>query len=181
MNLGKISIRYASALYALAVEKKEQDKVYEQMKVLSQAFICVPNLTDALSNPMYSQENKIILLETACGGGKEINPLVKTFIEFVVRKGREEYMLFMAMSFLKIYRKEEKIVLGNIISTVELPEETINKIKRFITIKYRQHLELHTEIDKNIIGGFIMEVNNYRFDTSLRTKLESIKRSLIAD
>lgn len=179
MDLGKIANRYAGALYALAVEKKEQDPVYEQMKVLAQAFISVPDLTEALSNPMYSEENKIILLATACG--KKVNPLVQTFLEFVVRKGREEYMLFIAMSFLNIYRKEERIVIGNITSTVDLPRETIEKIKRFITVKYRQHLELHTEIDKNIIGGFIMEVDNYRFDASLKTKLESIKRSLIAD
>ncbi len=179
MDLGKIGNRYAGALYAIAVEKKEQDSVYEQMKVLSQAFISVPDLTEALSNPMYSDENKIVLLATACG--KKVNPLVQTFLEFVVKKGREEYMLFIAMSYLKIYRKEERIVIGNIISTVDLPQETIDKIKRFITVKYRHHLELHTEIDQDIIGGFIMEVNNYKFDASLKAKLESIKRSLIAD
>jgi F-type H+-transporting ATPase subunit delta len=176
MNEGRISIRYANALYALAVEKGAQEEVYAQMTTLAHSFIQLPKISEALSNPMYSAEQKINLLVTAAG--VKISALVKQFIEFVVAKGREEYMVFMSMSFQDIYRKNERIVEGKISSTVHLPEETLNRIVRFIKIKYRQKLELTTHIDHDLIGGFVMEVNNFRFDASLKTELANIQKNL---
>lgn len=176
MNEGKISIRYANAVYALAVEQGLQNEVYNEMRILSESFIRLPKITDALSNPMFSAEDKIKLLTTA--SGQTISAVMQQFIKFVVQKGREEYMVFISMSFQDIYRKKERMVLGKISSPVALPEETIKQIKRFITVKYRHHLDLHTEIDPSLIGGFVMEVSNYRFDASVKNELQRIQNEL---
>lgn len=172
MNEGKISIRYANAIYALAVEQGLQEEIYKQMCLLSDAFMALPQITEALSNPMYSNDDKVKLLSTACG--KDVSALMIQFIKFIVEKGREEYMVFISMSFQDIYRKKERIVRGRISSTVALPEEAINRIKRFITVKYRHHLDLVTELDSELIGGFVMEVNNFRFDASVKSELQRI-------
>lgn len=176
MNEGKISIRYANAVYALAVEQGIQDQIYKEMCILSESFIRLPKMTEVLSSPMFTAEDKVKLLTTACG--QKISALTLQFLKFVVEKGREEYMIFIAMSFQDIYHKKERIILGKISSTVPLPEETITRIKRFITVKYRHHLELQTEIDKDLLGGFVMEVSNYRFDASVKNELKRIQKQL---
>lgn len=179
MNEGKISIRYARALYTLALEKKMQEVVYKEMIQLSHSFMHLPKMSEVLSNPMFSPEDKIKLLITA--SGENISELTDQFIRFVVSKNREEYMIFMAMSFQDIYRKEERIVLGQISSPVHLPQEVVDRIKRYIKIKYRQKLELRTHIDHELIGGFVMEVNNYRYDASVLNELTNIKKRLLGD
>jgi F-type H+-transporting ATPase subunit delta len=178
MNLGKISIRYARALYTLAEEKELHHQVYQEMSTVADSFISLPQLTDALSNPMYSVSEKEKLLTTSAG--TQISPIMRQFIHFVIEKGREEFMLFIAMSYQDIYRKEQKIVLGKITSARQMNEESLARIKKYIAEHYDSNLLLTTHVDPAIIGGFVMEVNNFRFDVSVRTELQNIQKQMVS-
>ncbi len=178
MNEGRISIRYAGALYDMAFKQKSEQQVYQQLIVLTQAFFTVPELVEALSNPTYSKKQKLDLLITA--SGKNAPEALITFFEFVLSKGREPFMLFICMSYQDLYRKEQKMVVGELISAVEVSAKTIKKMTDFVQKKYNQQLDLITKIDPSIIGGFIFEVNNQRIDASIKAELRKIERSLSA-
>lgn len=173
MDEGKISGRYARALYDLAEEQGSHHQIYAEMETLSQAFLQFPNLTRTLSNPMHTQYEKRNLLEAAAG--VKVTPLLKEFFRFVIEKGREAYMVFISMSYQKLYREKQRIVRGKITSAVHLKEETIDKIKRLINKDFHSIIELSTEINPDIIGGFIFEVNNYLMDSSIKNRLKQIQ------
>lgn len=177
MDEGKISIRYAQALYALAEEKGLQVEIYECMETLSKAFIAVPDLTKGLSNPMHTRLEKLDLLITA--SRCKIESLLVDFFKFVLDKGREEFMVFIAMSYQKIYRQKERVVLGNIISATPLHEGSMDKIRLLVDKNFNASIELSSEVNPDIIGGFILEVDNYRMDSSVRTELELIRTALL--
>src|ERR1035437_660375 len=126
MNEGKISIRYARALYAMAVEKKSEKAVYDQIFTLSESFFALPGLAEALSNPIYTKKQKYDLMITA--SGKKTPKELEKFFEFVLEKDREEFLLFICMSFQDIYREEQKMVIGEIVSAVQLNDKAIQKI-----------------------------------------------------
>jgi F-type H+-transporting ATPase subunit delta len=178
MNEGRISIRYAAALFAFAVEKKCEDKVYEQIQVLSNSFFQIPALALALSNPTYTKQQKLDLLITA--SGKKIEKELNTFFEFVLDKGREDFLLFICMSFQDAYRKEKKLVVGEITSAVKVNEKAIKQITDFVKAKYDQKLELITKTDSSLIGGFVFEVNNQRIDASVKEALRQLEISMTA-
>ena len=178
MNLGKISIRYARALYDLAVEKGEQHDIYQQMCVVSDSFIHLPKLTEALANPMFSVDDKEKLLTTAAG--INISPVLTQFFKFVVEKGREEFMIFIAMSYQDIYRKAQKIVLGKIYSASPMNADSLARIKKYIADHYDSKLLFTTETDPSLIGGFIMEVDNFRLDVSVKSELKSIQKQILS-
>jgi len=179
MNEGKISGRYAHALYALAEEKGIQQEIYKQMITLSQAFLQIPELSKTLANPMHTTEEKLSLLITA--SGKNSSELLTDFFRFVIKKEREEFMIFIAMSYQDFYRKKQHIVLGKIISALPLKEESLTKIKKLVKDKFDSTIELTTEVEPSIIGGFVLEVDNYRMDSSIRTELENIQKELTRD
>ena len=52
MDLGTISSRYARALFSLAMEKKEETRVYDDMKMLKESFLLFPELKETLQNPI---------------------------------------------------------------------------------------------------------------------------------
>lgn len=58
MNIGKISVRYARALYALASEQGVEQQLFEQVQHLSEVFFKMPELSDALSNPLFGSDDK---------------------------------------------------------------------------------------------------------------------------
>ena len=58
MDTGRISARYAKALYEFAVENNKAEAIYESMKIVSNSFATVPELNKALVNPQVSKEKK---------------------------------------------------------------------------------------------------------------------------
>lgn len=179
MNEGKISIRYAQALYALAEEKNLQKEIYDSLERLSQAFFEVPELAGTLANPMHNRTEKLNLLITA--SASKLNSLLAEFFGFVIDKGREEFMVFISMSFQKIYREKERVVIGKITSALPLKDASIQKIRQLVDTQFSASIELSTEVEPEILGGFILEVDNYRMDSSIRTELEHIRTELLRD
>jgi F-type H+-transporting ATPase subunit delta len=179
MNEGKISVRYAQALYALAEEKKLQKDIYASMERLTQAFFEVPALARTLANPMHSRTEKLDLLITA--SACKPKSLLAEFFGFVIDKGREEFMVFISMSFQKIYREKERVVIGKITSAIPLKEASLTKIRHLVDQQFSASIELSTEVEPDILGGFILEVDNYRMDSSIRTELDNIRTELLRD
>ncbi|MBP5307152.1 MAG: F0F1 ATP synthase subunit delta [Paludibacteraceae bacterium] len=176
MNTGKISVRYARALYAAAQEQGCEETVFAQMQHLSEVFFQMPELAAALANPLFAGDEKVKLLLTA--SGSDVHPLLNQFFHFVVQKERESLFQFMVMSFLDIYRKEKDIVLGKIISAIELDDKVFERLKSFIRKKSGVEAVLSRQTDDKLIGGFVLEINNSRLDASVRTRLREIENHL---
>lgn len=180
MNTGKISTRYAAALYSLSKEQGMEEIVYEQMYELSEAMIALPSLSQALSSPMFSEKDKLSLLKTASGG--KPCALLEQFFNFVLSKKREAFVLFMSMSYQDLYRKDKNIVVAKVTTAVALQKATLSKVKALVTKLSRSNdVLLRSEVNKDIIGGYVLELNNYRMDASVKTKLNEIEQRLMAD
>lgn len=58
MDTGRISARYAKALYEYAVENNQDTAIYEEMKLVSESLFAVPEICKALLNPVISTEKR---------------------------------------------------------------------------------------------------------------------------
>ena len=70
MYIGVISMRYAKALLAYADEKGTEDTVYEEAGILADSFSRIPELRQALDNPVLPAETFI--------GNRRISASVKS-------------------------------------------------------------------------------------------------------
>ena len=176
MDLGVISVRYARALLKSAVEMKKEQQVYQEMQTLLKAYIDVPQLRTTIDNPMLEKEKKAELLHTACGG--QVTPLTRRFIALVLQEGRESTLQFMAASYITLYRKQKNITRGKLITAAAVSPETEEKMKRMVESRTQGTVEFQTEVNPDIIGGFILEYDTYRMDASVKNKLHSILNTL---
>jgi F-type H+-transporting ATPase subunit delta len=108
MYIGVISMRYAKALLAYADEKGTKDTVYEEAGILADSFSRIPELRQALDNPVLPAETKLKLICEAAGGGK-VSEELKRFVELVLEERREKFLQFMIMSYIDLYRKQKNI------------------------------------------------------------------------
>lgn len=176
MDLGIISVRYARALLKSALELKIEDKVYAEMQVLSHSFLEVPDLRTTIDNPMLSKDKKQKLLETACG--INITDLTRKFIALVLKEDREKTLQFMAASYISLYRKQKNIIRGKLTTATSVSTEMEKRMQQMVEGKTHGVVEFNTEVDPDIIGGFILEYDTYRMDASVRTKLHNILSEL---
>ena len=176
MDLGVISVRYARALLKAALADRQEDELYRDMQKLSQSFLEVPELRFTIDNPMLVKDKKQALLETACGPDASL--LAKRFIALVLKEDRGHALQFMAASYITLYRKHKNITRGKLITATSVSLEMKNRMKRLVENKTNGSVEFNTEVDKDIIGGFILEYDTYRMDATVKSKLRRIAAEL---
>ena len=176
MDLGVISVRYDRALLKVALAEKQEDKLYKEMQILYKSYLEVPELRTTIDNPMLAKEKKQKVLEIACGD--DITNLTKRFIDLVLKKDREFALQFMAASYITLYRKFKNITRGKLITAADVSLETVEKMKRMVENRTRGTVEFNTEVDKELIGGFVLEYDDYRMNASVKSKLRRILSDL---
>ena len=176
MDIGVISVRYARALLKSATDAKLEDQVYQEMTMVAKSYIDVPALRQTIDNPMLSKDKKQMLLETAAGGNP--SQLCRTFISLVLKEDRENVMQFMANSYITLYRKQKNVIRGKLTTAARVSVQTEQKMRQMVESQTNGIVEFESEINPDIIGGFILEYDTYRMDASVKTKLNTILTQL---
>ena len=176
MDIGVISVRYARALLKSATDAKIEQQVYAEMQQIAKSYIEVPQLRSTIDNPMLSKDKKEALLLTAAG--KEPSPLMKAFVQLVLKEDRESVMQFIANSYVTLYRQQKNVIRGRLITAAAVSPETEQKMRQMVESKTNGTVEFESQVNPDIIGGFILEYDTYRMDASVKTKLNSILQTL---
>ena len=176
MDIGVISMRYARALLKCATDQKQEDAVYQDMMTVAKSYLEVPALRHTIDNPMLSKDKKEALLIVAAG--EKNCQLTKAFIALVLKEDRENVMQFMANSYITLYRKQKNVIRGKLITAARVSAETEQKMRQMVESKTNGTVEFETEVNPDIIGGFILEYDTYRMDASVRNKLNNILNTL---
>lgn len=165
-------MRYARALLKASTEAKLEDKVYGEMSTLAQSYIDVARLRSAIDNPMLAAKKKKELLVAACGG--KVSDIMSKFLDLVLREGRESVLQFIANSFVTLYRQQKNIIRGSLTTAVAVSPQTEMKVRRMVEARTNGTVEFQTEVNPDIIGGFVLEYDTYRLDASVKSQLRSI-------
>ena len=176
MDIGVISVRYARALLKSATDVKIETDVYKEMQTLAKSFMEVPQLRQTIDNPMLSKDTKQQLLLTAVG--EKPCELTKAFISLVLKEDRENVMQFIANSYVTLYRQQKNVIRGRLITAAAVSPATEQKMRQMVESKTNGTVEFETEVNPDIIGGFILEYDTYRMDASVKSKLNSILQTL---
>ncbi len=176
MDIGIISTRYARALLKSAAGTEFESQVYQEMATVAKSYGEVPALRQTIDNPMLAKDKKQQLLETAVG--EHPSELTKAFIALVLKENRESLMQFIALSYVTLYRQQKNIISGKLITATVVAPATEQKMRQMVESKTNGTVEFETEVNPDIIGGFILEYDTYRMDASVKTKLNNILNTL---
>jgi F-type H+-transporting ATPase subunit delta len=177
MDTGRISARYAKALYEYAAETKKEKEIYEEMKFISDVFFHVPEFTRALDNPRIPSEKKRELLVTAAG--PDAPPEFVRFLDLIIKRKRESYLHFMSMVYQDIYRKMKGIVIGKLTTAQSVNSQQETRMKKMVAEKTGGEVDFVSDINPDLIGGFVLQIGTYQLDASLSNQLRNVKDSLL--
>jgi len=176
MDSGIISNRYAKAIFQYASALKEENRLREELGILSEQFRMLPLLSSVLDDPTVSPEVKVDVLTTAVG--KNSSNAYRQVIRIIVKNGRERYMRSIALMFDKVYRKEKNRVILKLITTEPASAEMKSKLVDLLQRDEKQ-VDFVAKTDDDIIGGFILEIEDRRLDASIRNQLNQLRLDLI--
>jgi len=175
MNESKISVRYARALFQSALEKKILDKVNQDMILISEVFK-IQETREFLSSPIIPPSKKEQIFHNILGSNVE--KITLSLIDLVVKNGRESFLPAIARVFIHETMKYKGITESVLTTAVKVDESVKNQIADLISKAFDTKVELEEVVDKDIIGGFILRIDDKYIDGSLKNKLRKIRKEL---
>lgn len=171
----RIPGRYAKSLLDLAIEKNQLEKVYEDMEWLQAVTRASREFTNMLKSPIINADTKNKVLDAVTKG--RVGELTKAFSRLLINKGRENFLPEIITSFIRQYKKHKDIHTVKLTTAVpasdELKRSIVNHVKKTMDLK---NIELQTEVDANIIGGFVLQTGDRLVDASVAYDLKAIAR-----
>jgi F-type H+-transporting ATPase subunit delta len=175
MNDSKISVRYSKALFESAVEKNILDKVNQDMLFISE--ICkLPEMKYLLSSPVIFPSRKTEILHKMFDGNVE--KITMSMIDLAVRNGRESFIPAIARVFVHNTMKYKGITKSLLTTAVKVDQGVKKQITDMIEKVFKTKVEMEETVDSDIIGGFILRVDDSFIDASLKSKLRKINKEL---
>ena len=84
----------------------------------------------------------------------------------------------MANSYITLYRQQKNVIPGRLITATTVSPETEQKMRKMVESRTNGTVEFVTEVNPDIIGGFILEYDTYRMDASVKAQLNNILNTL---
>ncbi|MFZ1703925.1 MAG: ATP synthase F1 subunit delta [Saprospiraceae bacterium] len=178
MSITRISSRYAKSLLDLAIERNEMDTVYQDMLLLKEMF-SNRDLYLLLKSPIVNATKKHSIFKTLFAD--KLSKTTNAFLDIVVTKGREQYLPEIVNEGIAQYKEIKKI------STVYLTTAEVLTAKQLEEIKAKllatnvtlDSIEFITKVDPNIIGGYIVQIGDNLYDSSVKYSLAQLRKEFL--
>lgn len=170
----RIATRYAKSLLDLARERGSLDAVTDNMRHF-QTSVKNADLHSMLKSPVISTDKKQKVLDALFG---DYNEMTTAFFRIVTGKRREEVLPDIANAYMDQYNLEQGISKLKVTSATPLEVSAIDAIKAKLLAGglITDNVELELAIDPEIIGGFVIEVGDKLFDSSVASQLTKLRK-----
>jgi len=166
---------YADALFGVAKDKGKLDVIREQLGQFADALSENKEMQLFFFSPYFSSAEKEQGLEKAVGGAE---PELLNFLELLLEKHRMPVLFRIRRNYESLWAKENKRLGVTVTSAVDLDPEIAKRIGSEIEEQTGNKVELESRVDPDILGGLVVQVGNMVLDTSIRNRLEKLRKSV---
>ena len=172
------SERYSRALFEVAKESGELEKIENDIKTLKVLLKDIPELKNFLQNPTQSEENQINAVDIL---SKKLNFSrdLKNFIFLLIEKRRIFFVIKILDSFIKLCSKKRGEIKASLISSKSLSITELEQISKDLSSSMGSTIKFDYKVDKNLIGGLKLQLGSFMIDTSIKNKLKKYEQVML--
>lgn len=164
-------------MFELAVETGRVDVFFEEAKGIILILDENKDLTKLMNHPKIIKEEKAEILENIFSG--RVSAETVGFMRLIVEKGHFKDMKNVFLYFTERVKEYKNIGVVYVTAAMELsPAQKQAVEKRLLETTKYVALEMHYEIEKDLIGGMVIRIGDRVVDSSIRTKLHDLSREL---
>lgn len=173
-----ISKTYGDALFELAVEEEKVDVLSEEILEVKKVLDENQEFGRLMNHPKIIKEEKIQLAQQVFAD--RISKEIMGFLTIIISKDRYRNIDEILDYFLAEVKKYKGIGVATVTTAVPLKEEQRESVEKKLleTTEYKS-MEMHYETDASLIGGMIIRIGDRVVDSSIRTKLTELERTLL--
>ena len=172
------SERYARALFEVAKESSELDKIEISLKSFLEVYNFSPELINFIKNPTHSNSIQLeafnIISETL-----NFTKNIKNFFSLLVAKKRIFFVDKIIKSFLQLCSHKRGEVKAVLVSSKNLSKEELNEISAEFSKTLGSKIKFEYSVDENLISGVKIQLGSLMVDTSIKNKLRKYEQLMI--
>jgi F-type H+-transporting ATPase subunit delta len=176
MDRNRVTVRYAKAFAQLAEEKGVLDQIEKDTLILLSALNEYPGFMGYILKKGISENEKFETLRKILSS--EVNQLTLDFLKLIIDKNRESFLKYILINVLDIIRAKNKIIQARLVVAREINESLSERIKGAFEKKLDSTIEMESEINSDIIGGFIFTIDGMQYDASVASELNILAKQL---
>lgn len=173
-----VSKVYSEALFEAAIEEEKTDIFLKEVQDILVILEQNPELDKLMKHPQIPKREKELVLDKVFQNrtSKELTG----FMKLLINKERYDELPQIFKDLIDRMKEEKKIGAAFVTTAVALSAEKKKAVeKRLLQTTDYKFLEMHYEVDETIIGGIIIRMKERVVDSSVRTKLEDMKKQLL--
>lgn len=172
-----VSKTYGQALFELALEGNALEQILEEEAFVKEVFAGNEELVTLLNHPKISKDEKIQVVENIFKG--KISDTMLGFLVVVVTKERYDELEQIFQYLEEKVREYKNIGVVSVTTAVELSDEQKERLKvKLLQVTSFKQLEFNYLVDPQIIGGMILRIGDRIVDSSIRTEIDQMAKSL---
>ncbi|MCA6108776.1 F0F1 ATP synthase subunit delta [Bradyrhizobium cenepequi] len=176
-SVSGVAGRYATALFELAREEKSVDAVKADLDNFDALLNESADLKRLVRSPVFSAGAQLKALSAVLDKAG-ISGTSAKFLKVLTGNRR----LFAVAGVIRAYRALVANFKGEataeVIVAEQLNDKNLDALKAALKSVTGKDVALNVKIDPSIIGGLVVKVGSRMVDSSLRTKLNSIKHAM---
>ena len=172
------SERYSRALFEVAKEANELDKVENDIKNFQSIVSTSLDIKNFIKNPTlgFDTQNKVVnLIAEKLGFSKNL----KNFFLLLIKKRRIFFVKKIFESFLKLCSRKRGEIKASLVSSKELSQVELDQISKDFSKFIGSTLKFDYKVDKGLIGGLKLQLGSFMIDTSIKNKLKKYEQAML--
>jgi F-type H+-transporting ATPase subunit delta len=184
--MASVEKSYSDALFTLIAEENfdksaSSDKaafeaVLAELQAVQSVIKELPDFVKLLGTPTISADEKLGLVKEAFEG--KISHNVYNFVRVIVENSRMDCFARISRSFRASYNERFDIAEISVTSSQPLTAEMRGKITEKMSGVTGKTVSINEKVDKSLIGGVVIDYGNTRYDGSVKTRLNELKKNL---
>lgn len=167
---------YAQALFEVAVEEENLNRVKDELEFIIKTFDEYPSFYEIFVTPRISKEERKQVVESVFQD--KISKAVLNFMKILIDKRRGSAIQGIYKVFVNMADEKQGIVKVNVKSAVELTELEKTRLTQILSKVTEKTIQLNCVVKPEILGGLVVEVGDKVIDGSVRNQLDGMKDSL---
>jgi len=173
INNKRIARRYAKVFLHEKAEKEKISILADELQALVNASAADEEINKFFTSPIIEKEVKLKVVNNIVKR-LELSSYTLAFLELLIKKDRINIIASIAEEIHEIADQVNGRVRVTVTTAIEPSVEDIEDLSRKIGKFFKSNTVVQREIDKSIIGGFIIEGEGKLIDMSVKGQIRRI-------
>jgi F-type H+-transporting ATPase subunit delta len=177
MDQSKINVRYAKAFFSLAKDKSLTAELRRDATTISSVCATSSDFNVLLESPVIKTSQKVKAMKGIFTG--HVNVFSLNFLVLITENNREKNIPGIFRYLDNLFRQDDGVKSASLTTAQKLDDSIVLHVKQILEAQYNEKVELTSKVNDEIIGGFILRIDDKQYDASISTQLKKVKEQLL--